>query len=344
MRSAGLWIPPENLDFGEVWEQKALPWVLPLENRSGEDITVEDLITSCGCAAVKIEPRPLTIARGQTGEVRLTLDLTPKDEESRQKRLRDVNISFAVRLDRPLPMMVNLRGKVRRALVLTPSAIQYGDILSRGAPFVAREVTIDELVPLSEIRARCDSAFGSVTVGQPRQENGARRRTLTFTPSQKLPEGPFSTAVELVGVAPNGGLLPPVLLPVAGKVMPEIMAIPECLDFGVHRPGEIVEGTVVLQSAAQRPFEVTDVAVASERPNAGCLVVKPRPSARSAVHRIDFTLRLDAVGRQSGQIQFLVRNADGETRKTTVLVSAYGIGAPREADVPSRWPLRKGHP
>ena len=47
-------IPPDSLDLGEVWEQEAFPWSLPITNRSHQPVEIADFATSCTC--VSLEP------------------------------------------------------------------------------------------------------------------------------------------------------------------------------------------------------------------------------------------------------------------------------------------------
>src|SRR5262249_52816263 len=74
--STGLWVSPERLNFGEVWEAEQFRWVLPVTNGSGEDIEIVNFATSCNCLSV--EPRAVVIPAGQTVEVNLVLNLTGK--------------------------------------------------------------------------------------------------------------------------------------------------------------------------------------------------------------------------------------------------------------------------
>jgi hypothetical protein len=65
-RAVGLWksvsgkavepllaVAADRLDFGEVWETDAFTWVLPIENRQGHDVEIQDFATSCTCLAVE---------------------------------------------------------------------------------------------------------------------------------------------------------------------------------------------------------------------------------------------------------------------------------------------------
>src|SRR5262245_9179640 len=72
-------VAPRALDFGEVWENGAFGWVLPVTNPGPDSVRVEDIRTSCGC--VVGQPRMFDLRPGETRDVRLTINLTPKPTE-----------------------------------------------------------------------------------------------------------------------------------------------------------------------------------------------------------------------------------------------------------------------
>jgi len=61
-------VEEQYLSFGEVWEDPAFVWTLPIRNATHEDIEVINFITDCTCG--KIEPRSLKIPAQGTREVR----------------------------------------------------------------------------------------------------------------------------------------------------------------------------------------------------------------------------------------------------------------------------------
>jgi hypothetical protein len=48
----------QYLDFGEVWEDPAFAWVIPIENRSAETIRIVEFVPTCSCTAVKPSQEP----------------------------------------------------------------------------------------------------------------------------------------------------------------------------------------------------------------------------------------------------------------------------------------------
>src|SRR5688572_2314170 len=67
--------PADRLDFGEVWEDQRLGWVVPLTNTGSAPVRVGAVRTSCGCTAAT--PTAFRIDPGQTHPLRLAIDLTP---------------------------------------------------------------------------------------------------------------------------------------------------------------------------------------------------------------------------------------------------------------------------
>src|SRR5205085_12391442 len=62
-----------------------------------------------------------------------------------------------------------------------------------------------------------------------------------------LPVGPFSCSVQIDLISKSGERLPGVVLPIAGKMQPEVRAIPAQLVFGPRRVGQTAESSVTLQ-------------------------------------------------------------------------------------------------
>jgi hypothetical protein len=91
--STSLYVPPEYLDFGEVWETDRFSWTLPIQNRGQTDIHITSFGGSCSCA--EVSPNNVVIAPGETREVHLTLDLTPskKWNPSDEPRVFEAEIS-----------------------------------------------------------------------------------------------------------------------------------------------------------------------------------------------------------------------------------------------------------
>jgi hypothetical protein len=70
-----LFIDPQALDLGELWETPAHTFPLTIHNQGSIARTVERFETTCGC--LQLEPRGKSIAPGDKAEFVGKLDLMP---------------------------------------------------------------------------------------------------------------------------------------------------------------------------------------------------------------------------------------------------------------------------
>ncbi|MBI1900438.1 MAG: hypothetical protein HYS13_04890, partial [Planctomycetia bacterium] len=246
-----LWIPPERLDFGEVWQEKRFEWILPIENRANREITIAELISNCGCAVIELEPRPLTIPAGGKANLRAILDLTPPDGP-KVGASRRIEFEFGVKLRNEGPQTFSLRGVVRTPVALDPMKVDFGETLVVGTEHSSRRVVVHELWPLGSVACEADSNCGIAELSA--SEGG--KRILTFQPRPDLGAGEHPSVVRLICRTPEGDALPPVEIPVKLTILPELRAMPAKLYLGHCSPGGELEGEVVLQSARARAFSV----------------------------------------------------------------------------------------
>jgi hypothetical protein len=72
----GLAIEDAALDFGAVWVRPDFTHTLTIHNQRSAPTEIQDFRASCGC--ISIEPRTLKIPARGSAEVRVAVDLTPR--------------------------------------------------------------------------------------------------------------------------------------------------------------------------------------------------------------------------------------------------------------------------
>src|SRR5206468_3686596 len=72
----GLFIDPQTLDQGEVWERPTYTFPIRIHNRGSAAQTIERFQTTCGC--LRLDPLGKTIPPGEHADFVGTLDLTPR--------------------------------------------------------------------------------------------------------------------------------------------------------------------------------------------------------------------------------------------------------------------------
>jgi hypothetical protein len=318
MSNGGLFVYDEDLNFGEVFAQRAFELVLPVYSRASTELKVERAETSCACT--RIEPRQFTVLPGQRSNLKLTLDLT---QQSVNKTDQTSPFSVFVRLHvnsddgrfHANPQW-QVTGTVRLPLRVTETAVDFGEYLQQ-SDVEPRTILVEGYTTLRDLVVKSDPRKIKASVRAIDNESGTFE--VMIEPSKSLPPGPFKFDVSIIGITGSQPKLPPLILPVSGRVLDDIYLSPSRIDFGIVRTGETVQETVILASRS------------------GLFVAQPAVSgvdAHLAIHdelqvdegegrRLSVVLNATASGPQSRQISLYVPNDSRQTTSRIVLPITY---------------------
>jgi hypothetical protein len=242
----GLSVEASALDVGEVWEENAFRYSLPLHNTTDRPIRVLDFTVSCTC--VGVEPRGLEIPPHQSAAVQLTFDLTHRMPaeigEARRPFRFEIAPAFGTEQSRQ-PGWV-LHGVARSRVVLSAAMLQFGEQMVQGQSPPERRVAAKAFIPIQRLEARAEPPLAQVRVERRDGDRGSFE--MSVTPHADLPPGPFHFDVLVEPLTESGERLPAVMLPVAGQVQPAVLVIPTQLLLSSVPVGRTVEGEVVLQT------------------------------------------------------------------------------------------------
>ncbi len=300
-------VPSENLDWGEVWAQERFEWTLPFTNRANRDMLVEEILASCGCAAVELTPKPLVIAAGESVSIPLVLNLMPDatpQSSAARARVREVTIVLALQLKDEPPAHVHLRGRVRDAISFSASAIEFGQPMWPGSPPLTREITLIALEPVARVVVSTDETLLGVDV-TPTPDNAAVFR-LSAIPRANLSSGTYQPSVYLRPVLLSGETLPALRLPAVFYVESDIEMMPRTLQLGILPQGAVATAEVTLASRNGRPFTVR-----VKNGSAPGLVAEIAERADRYRHVVRVTQTCGAEGLQVGELPLEIRYADG---------------------------------
>jgi hypothetical protein len=319
-------VEEQYLSFGEVWEDPAFVWSLPIRNTTNQDITIGGFATSCSCA--KIEPESLMIPGGQTKKVRLTLDLTPKKPENLESTMREFAVhiipyhSVQTRIDG-----WTVRGRVRAALRISPRAIDFGRELVRGKPFPPKTVKIECCVPLKKISTEGSSPYMMAKLSFVADDKMSYKLEIKIRDS--IVAGPFEyeTKLRVDGSMMNMNI-PAIKIPIRGIVEEDIHSTPVSVMFGIVPIGERIEETILLQSHSGDDFNVEAIKADSED-----IIVSPVKTYEIGIKTFRVSQRAVAEGHHASKLMFVIRSERGARQlKITVPVSYHGIHLAKEKD------------
>jgi hypothetical protein len=315
----GLYVSPQHLDIGEVWENPAFKWEVPIENHTTKDIHIDGFLPSCTC--LSIEPPSLVVPARESATVTLTLNLMLTSRKNADLQSKEVDVGFAPHLSEGLPSHAGwmLTGRVRRVLKLEPRTIYFETGLVRGQPFTAQSVQVTSFAPLEKLAAQCDPLHGTVVVE--RRAGTADAFHVAVTPRANLPAGPFRFEVMLEPKSGGNATLPTVTIPVEGKIVEDIQAVPDFLLFGAQQTGTSGKQTVILRSASQKRFTVEVI-----KPIPEGVAVEPSEDAGENGKAFYISQRFSKQGKQEDNILFSIRTTDGNS--STVTIKVLNIGLP----------------
>jgi hypothetical protein len=315
----GLAVADADLKVGEVWEQKEFVCRLPIHNHTGEDIEVLDFIKSCSCT--QVEPRSLTIPAGGEATVRLKIDLAQRSVAELGQAVRPFTIEVRPYLKKrksPRDPGWVVEGTVKSRVTLDTKAVHFGERPVYGQPPVKQKVLATVHVPAEKLEATLDKKVATVEINRNTEDPSKYDVVLATEPS--LLPGDFEANLLLDVVTPIGERLTGVMLPVAGKVQPEVRLLPAKLLLGSKPVGLTAEAVVTLQAPPAVNAEVDHVEVDSPGLQVEPVTVEGLPAGRTYVVRQRVLQR----GDQNSTAKFVIRKWDKSLETLAVEVTYRG--------------------
>jgi hypothetical protein len=318
-----------SLDLGEIPEQVDYPYQLNIQNRTAKPAEILDLPVSCGCVE-GVEPRRLTIAPGATAAVRLKLNLGKRNygEQALTKRPFEVTIRPVLKGSSGEPGSWRLHGIIESRVTLDTLFLDFGDAPVRGQPPISRKVVATVHVPDATVEASV-AAESVATVTVKRVNHSPMQFELTVATAPALPLGPFSSEIKVALITKDGARLSGIVLPVAGKMQPEVRAIPAQLAFGPKRVGQTAESTLTLQVPAGETWTVDHIEIDS--PGLRVELVAGQGTFTGRVFRV--RQYVANAGHQSSTVRFFVRKGQDDPVALAMEVSYDGDSAGVISDV-----------
>lgn len=306
-------IPPEDLDLGLVWASPALVRELRLRNVSSQPVEVTDLKVSCACFQVKFSP--MTIAPGEFGQIRITLDLSRLGgfaETGEKKNFRTQLIPVVKGYSgRPIPS--ELTGTVRQLLRASTSFVEFEEPWCLGDSAPVRSVDVASAVPLASLRAETDHPDICCEIVR----QGPLQYILQIRPSEQVCPGVFMGSVKLFAELTSGTLIECGHVTAKGHAIGEIETLPYVVDWGLVPVGQTRKCRVVVRSRIKTSFQIESITsdsehieVRTEHPGGNVLLLK---------HKIV------AAGRNRNEIRIEVRNHQGASRSLVVPICFSGV-------------------
>lgn len=314
---AGLYVSPDRLNLGLVWDDPSIEIRVPIENRTPHRLQIARFHNSCGCTAVKpgalvIEPQGSTVAT-------ISLDLQTRSVlHGSQPRPFAVHIVPELVETCIVPAAWTIHGTVRRRFIASPPHLSFGDVVAGETPSSSRGCRILSRTRLQNVYCKCPPGLASGAVVADRGST----YDLQVTLSPCLPVGSFQFDVVLAGQEAATGDKCEFKLPVAGRIVDVVQLIPDVLRLGIRRLGDVVEEDVVIRSRSGAPLY--SISASSNETDTSVSSSFTIPSGHSFAIRQE----ISAAGFQRREIAFEIQESHGSSPRTIFLrLEYYGTQA-----------------
>ena len=304
---AVLFVPPEKLDFGRVWESNHFEWSFPVTNRGAEPLTVVGVGSSCSCLSVS--PPRFSLKPGETTTVTAVVDLTAKKRPTDEAAfLLTPIVELASKATPPTVQWV-VKGYSQRLLTLDRRPT-FGRVSVLDQPLKPVSLLVSSAIPVYLV-AKSDHPTIEAVI---RHTPGDLTKYRVELASQKpLPLGPVKGNLTLTPTDPTNAKLPAITVPFDALIVPDVECLPPAVLGGGHKLGTTFTQSVSLASLGNRPFKV--LSATAEGP--GLSVIQDGSEYL-------ITQVCQGAGQQTGKVVFQVEAADGRYA-ITAEVSYVGI-------------------
>jgi len=299
--SISLRIDPEQLNFGEVWENEAFPCSFSLHNDGQLPIEIENITTSCTC--VRVEPRKFTVPPGGAVQLHAVVNHTIKQQAD-----GGVAVALTATLKNPdtrtdRRVVWQLTGSVRRVLLIG-KALSLGkqSELATLEPWI---FPLESAEPLTEVKAESD--IPELTAKVVASDESGCKFQLVVTPPQRLAPREIDGKITLIPNSRRHGNLPQRTVRLLGEIASDARSDPSEILIPGRLLGETIEETVAISSITNREWKIVSIATEGDGLTA-------EPMGTGAI-RVRQAIRL--TGRQTNQVTVVVAT---EKDRSTLLI------------------------
>jgi hypothetical protein len=304
-----LYIPPESLAFGNVWEQPDFVLSVPISNKSKRPIDVH-FSSACSCAAIK--PSNLKLQAGETSIIGLSLNLFNRDQSPESGGIFQSSIIADYDQDgSPSQAKWAVQGSLSALWALPRFSIDFGQrsVLEQSLP--PFRVKLSSHQPLRDIWVR--STNPNVKVEILEEPSPSDEIFLIVTP-MNLHAGPITGSIILDYVSPFSNRDRPLSLPFAGMIVDDVQPPNSRILFGVHAVGSITMEQVSLKSLSGTPFDVVGIGSMSK----GISATPTGPASADGSHVYSIHQRIVSTGDHATTLTFHIRSKKGESTYVTI--------------------------
>lgn len=302
-------------DLGEVWHTDSLELEFCLVNESRKD-TFEVGPFHGGCVCTSVTPEKVTMSPGDRVTVKATVDLERyRFPESGPMEFTETVLAIAKDpFGEKFALLMSARGVVRPSYRIEPQALSFGTIFRPDTPARSSEIECLSRQAVDGVEVSAPEGVNASVERLPGEANAFR---LTVRPAPDIAYGPLKGNIRFRAKL-RSGLFVTRSLPVRGRVVDDLYALPPILLFGTLAAGDECSLTVRLLSRSEEAFVVEPVETIHQ-----ALEVQPRELSFSTAHTCVVSFRPTGRGALSESVKFKLRTRAGREHTVEVPVRAY---------------------
>ena len=220
-----LTVPPELLNFGQVWETDRLELTLPVTNTGPEPVSISSWRTSCDCQ--NIEPQAAAIESGQTLAFKVSIRLRPGESTPSFEEIREVRYLISPRIagqeDEGSDHDWVLRGRVRRFYRVTGDQ-NTGTRSVLAQPYPPDRFSISFRVPIQSLVLESDNSLATARVTAETATQDGYCVQLIW--NRQIPVGAHEVRLRAQAIDTSGERLPTIAILRHLTVVPDVQFSP----------------------------------------------------------------------------------------------------------------------
>jgi len=312
-----LYVAPESLALGEVWESAEHAVKLVIENWGNQPTDITDIGTSCECSSVT--PRALSIPPGGSATITVKMDLFHRLPYHMGLERRPLS----VRLDpvfkdmgRPVEGW-EIKGIVRSRVSLEKTRLHFDDKCLQYGPAASRKMLAVAHIPIKTLKVVGNADIADVRVEPINGKTG--HFAIVVTPNPTQPIGIFRFDVSTMAIGMNDEQHLCANFTVFGEMLPPARIVPGILLLGEHVIGQTATAEVSIRLPNREGWMIDHIEIDS-----GDTSVARVENVNGKSLRYAITQTINEPGDQTRTIRFVLRDPNGKAIPCNMKVIYHG--------------------
>lgn len=317
----GLYIEPQTLDLGEVWETPQHTFRLTIQNFGKAAQLISGFQTTCGC--LQLDPSEQTIASGDKAEFTCKLNLMRRlpHQLGLARRPVSVHLDPVFKGDSAATRGWEVKGVALSRASISTAELAFEDRCAHEGPRVWQKARATAHVPLKSLQASVVPKSAAIRIEK--SAANPEEFLIFVSPNPSLPVGQFQFEVQLQALSVEDEVYPCSSIHVGGNMQPPSRVTPRLVLLGEQTVSSEAEADVTLQLPAS-DWKIDHI----ETDTTDTLVRQGKPDREGRVP-LHIRQQIRQIGDGVATIRIAVRKPNKQIENVPMEVRYYGQNGPR---------------